>query len=130
MRTGNTDDPALIRAAKDKGVKLFATSEYYHNGNNEKMLGEVFNDRPRDSFYIMTGTNGGLEIDYKNGLFKPGTDPDTYLESANGCLKRLQVEYVDFFSLGFLPAENRYFMNQYLRPWKNSSRREKQNIWG
>ena len=109
MRTGNTDNPALIRAAMDKGVKLFATSEYYHNGNNEKMLGEVFKDRLRDSFYIMTGTNGGLEIDYKNGLFKPGTDPDTYLESANGCLKRLQVEYVDFFSLGFAARRESVF---------------------
>ena len=115
MGTGNTDNPALIRAAMDKGVKLFATSEYYHNGNNEKMLGEVFKDRPRDSFYIMTGTNGGLEIDYKNGLFKPGTDPDTYLESANGCLKRLQVEYVDFFSLGFAARRESVFYEPILR---------------
>ena len=115
MGTGNTDNPALIRAAIDKGVKLFATSEYYHNGNNEKMLGEVLKDRPRDSFHIMTGTNGGLEIDYKNGLFKPETDPNAYLESANGCLKRLQVEYVDFFSLGFAARRESVFYEPILK---------------
>ena len=101
MGTGNTNNPNLIREALNQGVKLFATSEYYQNGNNEKMLGEVFKDKPRDSFYIQTGAIGGIEIDYKNGLFKPETNADTYLEHANGCLKRLQVDYVDFFSLGF-----------------------------
>lgn len=101
MGTGNTNNPSLIKEAYKQGIKLFATSEYYQNGNNEKMLGEVFKDKPRDSFYIQTGAIGGVEIDYKNGLFKPETNPNTYLEHANGCLKRLQVDYVDFFSLGF-----------------------------
>ncbi len=114
MGTGNTDNPALIRAAMERGVKLFATSEYYHNGNNEKMLGEVFKDKPRDSFYILTGTNGGLDIDYKNGLFKPGTDPDVFLEHANGCLKRLHVDYVDVFSLGFAAHRDSVFFEPLL----------------
>ncbi len=95
MGTGNCNDPSLVKAAYDSGVKLFATSEYYADGNNERMIGEALKDKPRDSYMIMTGASGGLSIDYKQGLFKPDTDPEVYLEHANGCLKRLQVEYVD-----------------------------------
>ena len=109
MGTGNTNNPNLIREALNQGVKLFATSEYYQNGNNEKMLGEVFKEFPRDSFHIITGTAGGLDIDYQNGLFKPGTNPEKYLEHANECLERLQVEYVDFFSLGFAARKESVF---------------------
>jgi len=101
MGTGNTSNPNLVKEAYTQGVKLFATSEYYQNGNNEKMLGEALKDYPRDSFYILTGTNGGLDLDYENGLYKEGTDTGVFLDHANGCLERLQVDYVDFFGLGF-----------------------------
>ncbi len=115
MGTGNTDNPALIKSALEKGVKLFATSEYYQNGNNEKMLGKALKGVPRDSFYIQTSTNGGLKIDYKNGLLKPGTDPDVYLKHADGCLKRLQVEYVDIFILGFAARREYVFYDPILK---------------
>ena len=114
MGVGSTNNPALIKSALDQGIRFFATSEYYQNGNNERMLGEVFKDRPRDSFYILTGTNGGLEIDYKNGLFKSGTNTNKYLEHADGCLKRLQVDYVDIFSLGFSARRESVFFEPLL----------------
>jgi predicted aldo/keto reductase-like oxidoreductase len=99
MGTGNCDNPNLVREALDQGVKLLATSEYYQNGNNEKMLGEVLKDRARDSFMIQTGTNEGIEVDYRNGLFK-SIDPEVFLEHVDGCLKRLQLDYVDVFYIG------------------------------
>jgi aryl-alcohol dehydrogenase-like predicted oxidoreductase len=101
MGTGNTSNPNLIRAAYDRGVKLFATSEYYGNGNNEKMIGEALKGLPRDSYLISTGSMGGLSIDYKNGYFKEDTDPQVYIEHAHGCLERLKVDYVDIMQLGF-----------------------------
>lgn len=101
MGTGNCKDPALVRSAYDRGVRLFATSEYYANGNNEIMLGEALKELPRDSYIIMSGAIGGLSVDYQNGLFKPDTDPVAYLKHSNGCLKRLQTDYIDIFSLGF-----------------------------
>ena len=54
MGTGNTYNPNLVSSALDKGIKLLATGEAYQNGNNEKMVGSVLKDRPRDSFIIMT----------------------------------------------------------------------------
>lgn len=130
MGTGNTDNPNLIREALDRGVKLFATSEYYQNGNNEKMLGEVFKDRPRDSFYILTGATGGVELDTRNGLYKPETDPDIYLEHANGCLKRLQVDYVDVFSLGFAARRESVFFEPLVKAMEKFKRQGKTKYLG
>ena len=45
MGTGNCNYPNIVKAAYDRGIKLFATSEYYANGNNEKMLGEALKDK-------------------------------------------------------------------------------------
>lgn len=114
MGTGSTYNPALVNVAMDNGVKLFATSEYYQNGNNEKMLGGVFKNKPRESFYVCTAAIGGVEIDHKNGLFKPETNPEVYLEHANGCLRRLQVDYVDFFSLGYAARRESVFFEPLL----------------
>ncbi|MCK4747628.1 MAG: aldo/keto reductase, partial [Bacteroidales bacterium] len=130
MGTGNCDNPNLVREALDQGVKLFATSEYYQNGNNEKMLGEALKDRPRDSFMIMTGTNGGVEVDHKNGLFKPETDPEAFLEHANGCLKRLKVDYVDIFSLGFGARRESVFFEPLLKAMESFKKQGKAKYIG
>ncbi|NOY37077.1 MAG: hypothetical protein GXO83_05825 [Chlorobi bacterium] len=130
MGTGNTDNPNLIREALNRGVKLFATSEYYQNGNNEKMLGKVFKDQPRDSFYIQTGAIGGIELDYKNGLYKSGTDKDIYLEHANGCLKRLQVDYVDIFILGFAARRESVFFKPLLKALEKFKKQGKTKYLG
>ncbi len=125
MGTGNTSNPNLIREALDQGVKLFSTSEYYQNGNNEKMLGEVFKEYPRDSFFVSTGTTGGIELDSMNGLYKPETDPDVYIEHANGCLKRLQLDHVDFFQLGFAARRESVFFEPLLKALEKFKRQGK-----
>jgi predicted aldo/keto reductase-like oxidoreductase len=114
LGTGITDNPNLVREALNRGIKLYTTSEYAHNGNNEKMLGEVFKDYPRDSFLILTGAVGGIDIDHANGLFGPKTDSDKYYEAANGCLKRLQLDHVDIFNLGFAGKRESVFFEPIL----------------
>jgi predicted aldo/keto reductase-like oxidoreductase len=115
MGTGNCDNPNLVRAALDQGVKLFVTHEYYQKGNNEKMLGEVLKDRPRDSYMIMTGSNQGIAVDYKGGLFLPETDPEAFKEGVNGCLKRLHVDHLDVLSLGFGAKRESVFFEPLLK---------------
>jgi predicted aldo/keto reductase-like oxidoreductase len=97
MGTGNTDNPKLVQAALDKGVKLLATSEAYQNGNNETMVGSVLRDRPRDSYMIMTSSVDINWIDTKTGLFKDNFDPKAFMQRVDESLKRLQVDYVDIF---------------------------------
>lgn len=78
MRADNSN---LIKAALHAGVKHFDTAHVYQNGNNEKMLGEVLNDYPRDSFTISTK----VKPEEKKG----------FLEKFDTSLERLKMDYVD-----------------------------------
>jgi predicted aldo/keto reductase-like oxidoreductase len=115
MGTGNCDNPNLIREALDRGVKLLATHQYYLNGNNEKMVGEVLKDRPRGSCMLLTGTGEGLEIDFRNGRFGPKTDTGVFLESVHGCLQRLQVDCVDILNAPYAGSREAVFYEPVLK---------------
>ena len=115
MGTGNCDNPNLVREALDMGVKLLATHEFYQQGNNEKMVGEVIKDRPRDSVLVLTGTGKGLEIDFKNGRFGPGTNTDVFVESVNGSLERLQMDHVDILNVPFAGSREAVFFEPVLK---------------
>jgi len=75
------DNPNLIKAAISAGIKHFDTAHGYQNGNNEKMLGEVFQDYPRKSFTIATK----VKPEEKSG----------FLNKLDISLERLKMEYVD-----------------------------------
>ena len=75
------DNPNLIKAAISAGVKHFDTAHGYQKGNNEKMLGEVLKDYPRDSFTIATKVKW--------------VDKNDFQEKLNTSLERLKMDYVD-----------------------------------
>ena len=56
MGTGNTSNPSLVRSALDKGISLLGTSEAYQNGNNERLIGAVIKNLPRNSYLILTNS--------------------------------------------------------------------------
>ena len=81
MGVMRADNPALVRAALESGMKHLDTAHGYQKGNNESMLGGVLKDHPRDSFVISTKV--------------PPDAKDAFLASLDLSLKRLQMEYVD-----------------------------------
>src|SRR5271169_2828710 len=81
MGVMRADNPALVRAALESGMRHLDTAHGYQKGNNETMLGEVLKDHPRDSFVISTKI--------------PPDGKDAFLENLDLSLKRLQMEYVD-----------------------------------
>jgi len=109
MGTGNTNNPNLVSSALNKGVKLLATSEAYQNGNNEKMIGNVLKDRPRDSFLIMTSCLDMDWFDTRTGVFNANFDPKAYMQRVDGSLKRLEVDYVDIFMQPFAATKESVF---------------------
>ncbi len=109
MGTGNTNNPNLVSSALDKGVKLLATGEAYQNGNNEKMVGSVLKDRPRDSFIIMTSCIDINWLDTRTGVFKDSFDPKTFMQKVDGSLERLEVDYVDIFTQPFAATRESVF---------------------
>jgi len=88
------DNPNLVRAAMDAGIKHFDTAHVYQKGNNEKMLGEVLKDYPRDSFTIATKIPPE-EKDKETGHFLPGSTKEAFLEKLDTSLQRLKMDYVD-----------------------------------
>lgn len=87
------DNPGLCKAAYDKGIKLFDTANGYQNGNNETMLGNLFKDYPRDSFYLATKVKP-IGTD-KDGKPTDQTSADDFLEKFNTSLTRLKMDHVD-----------------------------------
>jgi uncharacterized protein len=87
------DNPALCKAAYEKGIKLFDTANGYQNGNNETMLGNLFKDYPRDSFYLATKVKAaGVS---REGTPSAETTAEDFLSKFSTSLSRLQMDYVD-----------------------------------
>lgn len=92
----------LAQTALDNGIVYIHTSSSYSERNHERLLGEVFRGRPRDSFVI--GTSPDLPYDPAPGSDRSmdiGTDVDAGLiqESIEGSLERLGLDYVDIYYL-------------------------------
>jgi predicted aldo/keto reductase-like oxidoreductase len=91
----------LVRTALDEGIVYIHTSSSYSERNHERILGDVFRDLPRDSFVI--GTSPDLPYDFGRGGrsldLGLNADPDLILESIEGSLQRLKLEFVDIYYL-------------------------------
>ncbi|MCX6254602.1 MAG: aldo/keto reductase [Bacteroidia bacterium] len=129
MGTSNINNPALILAAMDSGIKLFTTSSYYGEGNNEIMLSGVIKSRPRDSFLIATSSRPE-GIDHQKGIF---TDPNAvtkYIADIEGGLKRLGLDYVDILFLPFTAKRESVFFEPFLRMMENFKKQGKARFIG
>ncbi len=87
------DNANLCKAAYENGIRLFDTANGYQNGNNETMLGNLFKDYPRDSFYL--GTKVKPSGANSEGKPTSETSTDDFLEKFSLSLARLKMDYVD-----------------------------------
>jgi ethanolamine utilization microcompartment shell protein EutL len=93
MGVMNSDNPNLIRAALDAGLKHLDTAHAYMRGKNEEVIGEVLKGRPRESFFITTKV--GLPRNETTGLYEEGATEAAFLSRLDISLKRLGLDYVD-----------------------------------
>ena len=88
MGVMNADNPALVRAALDKGLVHFDTANGYQGGRNETMLGEIFKDYPRDSYVLATKVRpAGMER--RTGLPGAETTAKAFLDDFEVSMGRL-----------------------------------------
>jgi len=83
-----------MKAAYDAGVNFFDNAEVYSSGQSEVIMGNVLKRMGwrRSSYLVSTKIFWGLN----DGPNEKNTLNRKYLlESINGCLKRLQLDYVD-----------------------------------
>jgi predicted aldo/keto reductase-like oxidoreductase len=88
----NSDNASLCKAAYEKGIRLFDTANGYQGGNNETMLGNLFQGYARDSFILATKVKPGTD---REGKPTDQTTPEKFLEIFNVSLSRLKMDYVD-----------------------------------
>lgn len=97
LENGEIDEPraeALLDHAIQNGVTYIDTAYPYHEKKSEPFVGKVLKKYSRDSFYLAT----------KLPLWEIETLDDAKKMFENQ-LKRLQVEYVDFYLLHALDLE-------------------------
>ncbi len=90
MGVMNADNPAVVKQSYEIGVRLFDTAMGYQGGRNEEMVGSVIKSLGvRDKVLIQT------KIRKPRGAASPEETQKQVLADFDGCLKRLQTDYVD-----------------------------------
>ena len=92
MGVMNADIPGLLVRAYELGIRHFDTAAGYQAGRNEEMLGNFVKERGvRDKVVIATkiGLRGQLR------QADAGEVKAQFLKAFEGCLRRLQMDYVD-----------------------------------
>ena len=97
MGVMNADNPKLVRAALEAGILHLDTAWYYQRGNNEKMIGEVVKDFPRDSYTIATKIGADKNRDTR--LYDEGTTEKRFTDEFETSMSRLKLDYVDILYL-------------------------------
>ncbi len=92
---GATDVASL---ALDAGIVHIDTSADYNEGNDERMFGKVFKNRPRDSFVI--GTSIGMWQFRQAEQIKNAISVEKLREYIEGSLERLDLDAIDIYYLG------------------------------
>jgi len=94
MGVMRADNPNLVKAALDQGIKFLDTANGYQHGRNEEMLGKLLKDYPRDAYYLATKIH--LEgMDRKTGKYNKRATEKAFLNKFNISMKRLDTGYVD-----------------------------------
>jgi len=92
MGVGGTNNPALVKAAYEAGVRMFDTASNYGYGRNEQLVGQVIEKMGvRDKVAIATKTHVPNQ---RRGL-NPEQSKAKFLKNTEGSLSRLRTDYVD-----------------------------------
>jgi predicted aldo/keto reductase-like oxidoreductase len=99
MGAMNADNPEIVKASYENGVRHFDTASLYAFGRNEQMLGKVIKDLGvRDELVIGTKERIGGRANMSDE-----EAVEKFITLTEGSLKRLQMDYVDIIYLHSVP---------------------------
>lgn len=110
---GTYDAIGVVNAALDAGITHIDTSADYNEGNDERMFGEVFKERPRDSFVI--GTSIGMWQYRKADQITNAISEKTLRDYIEGSLERLALDSIDIYYLGGIQHKEIALHKPYLK---------------
>ena len=97
MGATRTTEPAVIKAALNNGINFFDTGRRYAGGNNEIMLGKIF-EGIRNEVIIQSKVpvKGREKLDFNDGVKETIKSMEL---SVNESLKALNTDYIDVMLL-------------------------------
>ncbi len=108
----------LVRAALDRGITYIHTSSGYGERQHERMLGEIFRDRPRDGFVLGTSPDLPYRTVHGSGRSRDvgrGVDPQVIARSMEESLRRLGLAHVDIYYLASVGSREAALHEPYLQ---------------
>lgn len=92
IKAGNLSKCAEVALyAHEKGINFFDSAPFYCDDKSEEITGLALSQLPRNSFYVSSKVNMGT----LDGKFTP----DRFRKRLENSLKRLKVDYLDFYYL-------------------------------
>lgn len=128
MGVMRADNPNLVKAALKAGIKHFDTAYGYQRGNNEKMLGDVFKDVPRESIVISTKIPAGERG--RGGAPDTGYSKEEFLEKLDISLARLKMDFVDMLYSHGVSSREEMFNETILDALKTAKEKGKTRFIG
>jgi len=110
---GTYNATGVANACLDAGITHIDTSADYNKGNDERMFGEVFKQRPRDSFVI--GTSIGMWQYRKVDQITTAISEKTLRDYIEGSLERLALDTIDIYYLGGIQHKEIALNETYLK---------------
>lgn len=125
---GTYDATGVVNAALDAGIVHIDTSADYNEGNDERMFGEVFKNRPSDSYVI--GTSIGMWQYRKAEQIKNTISEKTLRDYIEGSLERLALDSIDIYYLGGVQHKEIALYEPYLKVLKEYKKAGKLKFLG
>lgn len=95
MGVMNSSNPNLVRAALNAGMVMLDTATTYQRSTNERMIGEVVKERPRDSYVIATKAHPPTER--ATGLYTKEATEEDFQKKIDASLKNLGLDHIDIY---------------------------------
>ncbi len=125
---GTYNATSVANAALDAGIVHIDTSADYNKGNDERMFGEVFKKRPRDSYVV--GTSIGMWQFREAEQVKNAIDAKKLRDYIDGSLQRLGLDYIDIYYLGGIRHKEIALYEPYLEVLKEYKKAGKLGFLG
>ncbi|SFF39560.1 Predicted oxidoreductase [Actinacidiphila alni] len=87
------DSKAVLHAALDAGINIIDTSDSYHAGESEEVVGEVLRERGRDDIVVATKFNRPNGDDPN----RRGNSRRWIFHAVDASLKRLGTDWIDLY---------------------------------
>lgn len=125
---GTYDATSLAEEALDAGIVHIDTSADYNEGNDERMFGELFKGRPRNSFVI--GTSLGMWQFRSAEQVINAISSKKLKETFNGSFERLQLDFIDIYYIGGVQHKEIMEYEPYLKTLRELKRSGKARFIG